>query len=218
MSSPLLNQRFNIPGIVSAAILSALAVFFELTSESVSLFTNPIWLVLLFIFFLLFADRPNGMEIRYMILVFAVSTGLFVVAQKTGKPLGEISLGSALGPRLGEVPILSGFLWLLPVLLTFSYTEKFSSSIYVRALLGGLFVLVASIFLCANAPFLDFIVWESGRPEILSYFTWFVGGFLFHFAGLQMQVSMKCSIAFPLFLIWLFSHVVLFIAPLIHMA
>jgi len=108
-----------------------------------------------------------------VILVFAVSTGLFVVAQKTGKPLGEISLGSALGPRLGEVPILSGFLWLLPVLLTFSYTEKFSSSIYVRALLGGLFVLVASIFLCANAPFLDFIVWESGRPEILSYFTWF---------------------------------------------
>jgi len=158
------------------------------------------------------------MEIRYMILVFAVSTGLFVVAQKTGKPLGEISLGNALGPRLGEVPVLSGLLWLLPVLFTFSYTEKFSSSIYVRALLGGLFVLTASIFLCANAPFLDFIVWESGRPEFLSYFTWFFGGFLFHFAGLQMQVQMKCSITLPLFLIWLFSHVVLFLAPLVRMA
>lgn len=178
--------------------------------------SSPLFLILLVLVFVLFTENQTRMEIRFQILVFVVGTGFFIVAERTGKPLGEISFGEALGPNLGQVPILAGLLWLIPVLFSFSFTERISPSIYLRSFIAGILTLIPAFFLCANAPFLDFMSWDIADPSLLSYFSWFIGGFLFHFAGLQMQIELKNPLANSLYLSWLCFHVIIFFARIIH--
>lgn len=213
MKFPILDQRKLVSGNIIAGILTIAAIFLELYSGVFSSISNPAYLLLLLLLFGLFAEKPEGLELRYVILLFVVGTGLFVVAERTGKPLGEISFGDALGPRLGQVPVLSGLLWLIPVVFSFSLTRKTTENIYLRALLGAVLVTVPAIFLSFNAPYLDFIHWENILPTAGSFLVWFIGGFLLHFAGIQMQVKLENPMAMTLYLCWISFQAILFLVP-----
>lgn len=195
------------------AVITITTILIELFAGTISGISNPAYLLALLVIFGLYSDRLSGMEMRYMVLLFVVGTGLFVIGERTDKPFGEISFGDALGPRLGQVPLLAGLLWLLPVVFSFPLTAKWSENIYLRALLGALLVTIPAVALSFNAPYLDFIHWENLRPTLGSFLTWFVGGFLLHFAGMQMQVKLENPIAMSLYVGWISFQIILFLVP-----
>ena len=173
-------------------------------------FIGSILMAGLLVIYALYSDRLTGMEIRFSILVFAIGLGIFVVAEKSARLFGEFSFGFGLGPRMGETPVLSGLLWLVPVLFSFSWTAKLTANIYLRSAIGAVLVTVPTIFFSYNAPLLDFMHWGDMRPPASSFLTWFLTGFFMHFAGHQMQAKMENPLAIMLYAAWLLFHVALF--------
>jgi hypothetical protein len=115
--------------------------------------------------------------------------------------------GIIFGPSLivfnNQLGILSGLLWLIPVMTTFQFSGKYAENIYLRSFLGAALVLAASILMLQTSEYTMLLFW---RQEIMSWkavVIWLVIGFFFHFAGNQMQVKMTNPIAFRLFLTYL---------------
>ncbi len=210
MKFPLIREQFTVHAKIAIAVLGLCAVGATVVFPDYLKWTNHIFFLSLILTFSLFSRPLNSMEVRFIIMNFVVGVGLFMVAIKTGKLFGDFSFGDGLGFRAGEVPVLAGLLWLIPVLFSFHFTERISENIYLRALLGAVFISVPALFFSYNAPFLDIIHWGELQPPLSSFLVWFVGGFLLHFAGHQMQIRMENPMGFTLYLVWLGFNILLF--------
>lgn len=166
-------------------------------------FAAGTFLIGMAILLILFAGEASKSTAQFGVLVFVIGTAILLMAARFQALMDGIIFGPSLLVFNNQLGILSGLLWLIPVVTTFHFTGKYSENIYLRSLLGAALVLAASILMLQTSEHLMLLFW---RQEIMSWkavIVWFVAGFFFHFAGFQMQVKMANPIAFRLFLTYL---------------
>ena len=79
---------------------------------------TPINLMLQSILLFLVFPIAKKYSFGLFVLMFCIGYGVEYIGVKYGIPFGEYSYGNNLGPKLGDVPLLSGTNWALLVFVT----------------------------------------------------------------------------------------------------
>jgi hypothetical protein len=151
----------------------------------------------------LFSSETSKSTTQFGMLVFAIGTGVLLMAARFEGLINGISFGPALLIVNNQLGLLSGLLWLIPVLTTFRFAGRYSENIYVRSLLGAILVLAASVFMMQTSESLMILFWKRDIMPWKALLLWFVAAFFFHFAGHQMQITISNPISFRLFLTYI---------------
>jgi multidrug transporter EmrE-like cation transporter len=206
---PLLQSKHALIASIITGVIVVLCLVAIQLNLSISLYAGSGILVTCLMSYLLFAEEWSPAEIRYVILVFAVGTGVLTIAERNPMLLGSFSMGPGLGPFLGSLGLLCGLLVALPVLFTFPLTSRISDNIYLRSLIGALLVTVPAILISYNGEALAFFTWFDFVPSATGFIAWFVTAFFLHFAGQQFQVKAENPMALPLYIVWISAQVIL---------
>lgn len=206
---PLLEPKHSLAASILTGILSVLILIWLPLQLPGVLYCGSALLLLCLFAYLLFAGEWSSAEIRYVILVFAVGTGVLVVAERNPAMMGSFSMGEGLGPFLGSVGLLCGLLYALPTMFSFPLTARLTDNIYLRSLIGGIMVTVPAILISYNSNLLNFFTWFELVPSSTGFIVWFVVSFFLHFAGHQLQVKLENPIALTLYIVWIGTQVVI---------
>lgn len=209
MKFPLLQPKHSPAASILTGLLSVLILIWLPLQLPGVLYCGSALLLLCLFAYLLFAGEWSPAEIRYVILVVAVGTGILVIAQNNPAMLGSFSMDEGLGPFLGPVGLLCGLLVALPTLFSFPLTARLTSNIYLRSLIGGILVTVPTILISYNSEVLHFFTWFELVPSYSGFIVWFVVSFFLHFAGHQLQVQLGNPMALPLYIVWVGVQVVI---------
>ncbi len=159
--------------------------------------------------YLLFAGPWSPAQIRFVILVFAVGTGILVIGERNPAMFGSFSMGDGLGPFFGSVGMLCGLLVALPTLFTYPIAGNLTENIYLRSLIGAVLVTVPAILISYNGEMLSFFTWFEIFPAFTGFIIWFAISFFLQFAGFQLQVTLDNPMALPLYIIWIGAQLVM---------
>ena len=200
--------------LVISGIMSGICLFINVRLTGGWPWMGMIEMAVLTITFGLFASVSHPNQLRFGILVYALSTGVLVIAKSHPALMGEFEFQPSLGPFANNVGLLCGLPWFLVIMLSFPLAARLSEKIYLRALLGGILVAVPSYFIMANGEMLNFFYWPSGAIPVQAYILWFGTGFLSHFAGHLLQVRSDNAAGAGLYANWVVYLIVLFVAGL----
>lgn len=110
-----------------------------------------------------------------MALVFFGGFGLEVAGVKTGLVFGEYAYGGTLGPKLFEVPLTIGLMWLVLVYSSEMVLMPFIENKWIRIPLGAILMVGLDFFIEPIAIEFDFWSWAGGDPPLQNYIGWFAG-------------------------------------------
>jgi len=206
---PVLQPKYSLAASIISGILALSGIVWLQLNLPGCRYAGSALIAVGLITYLLFAGEWSPAEIRYVILVFAVGTGILAIAERNPAMFGSFSMGPGLGPFLGSVGLLCGLLVALPVLFSFPLTARLTDNIYLRSLFGGIMVTVPAILISYNGELLQFFTWFDFVPSASGFIIWFVIAFFLHFAGNQFQVKVENPMALPLYITWLTAQVVI---------
>ena len=111
----------------------------------------------------------------YMFATFCWGFTMEVIGVNTGQLFGEYSYGSVLGWKLLKTPLLIGVNWFLlsygtGMLVNFIFPQV---RIWIKVIIGALFMVFLDIFIEPVAIQYDFWFWELGHPPVRNYIGWF---------------------------------------------
>lgn len=129
---------------------------------------------------------------------------------KTGIIFGEYSYGTALGPKLMDVPLILGFNWFFMVYCSSQIAGYFKLPMVPTALLSGAIMTAYDLILEPNAIALGYWHWHSGSIPIQNYIAWFIAGSVFSLFYIYRSIRVHNSMA-----VFLFSIQVIFFSLLI---
>jgi hypothetical protein len=151
----------------------------------------------------LFSNESSRPTNQFIALTFVVGTGIILIAARFDLIMNGISYGPSLLPVNDQLGVLSGLLWLIPVVTSLRLTEKLSWNVYLRSLLGAVLVLAPSLFMLMSSDTQMLIFWDDYSVSVKAIIIWFVGAFFFHFAANQMDVQKSNPVATQLYFVYL---------------
>lgn len=152
---------------------------------------------------LLFLSEQNYM--RAFITFCVILIGGFVIEYigvHTGVLFGSYEYGKALGPGIGDIPIVIGVNWFCVVLASSALIYSIRLNVALKAILAGALSTGMDFLIEPVAIKLDFWSWEGGVIPTWNYVCWFGFASLFSFIYLSLTKS-KNKPAQALFVIWL---------------
>jgi putative membrane protein len=129
---------------------------------------------------------------------------------KTGIIFGEYSYGTALGPKLMDVPLILGFNWFFMVYCSSQIAGYFKLPMVPTALLSGAIMTAYDLILEPNAISLGYWHWHSGSIPIQNYIAWFIAGSVFSLFYIYRSIRVHNTMA-----VFLFSIQIIFFSLLI---
>lgn len=202
MKLPLIKQEHCTAGWIASIVVAGLCLAWNNSALQGAQFATGVFLLAMVALFGLFSGESTKGTVQAGILVFAVGTGILLMCARFHKLIGGITFGTSLVPVNNDLGILSGLLWFIPVFTSLRLAAKISDNIYLRALMGGLFVLVPSIFMMLTSESLNLFFWRQEVMTLKAIALWFVVGFFFHFAAGQLEVRHGNPIATRLYFTW----------------
>lgn len=137
------------------------------------------------------AESINKNFLIWFVITYIITFILEAVGVKTGMIFGEYAYGSTLGVKLFEVPLIIGFNWVLVILGSMVLASKFTSNIYLAALITGITSVIFDIILEPVAISLDYWQWSGGAIPLQNYIAWFVISFLSALFYKMMKIEYK---------------------------
>jgi putative membrane protein len=143
---------------------------------------------------------------RKNVLVFIIIglLGFFaeVVGVATGQVFGEYAYGKNLGFKILEVPVIIGVNWAVLSFICSGLADKIPlKSIYIKAGLGAVLMLLFDIFIEHSAPVFDFWAFEAPTVPLQNFITWFVLAYIFNFAVLKLKSPGDLNICLNTYLV-----------------
>lgn len=149
-------------------------------------------------------SRPEGMDLRFIVLTLAVAFAFFILMNRfEAMSGGYFAFGKSLGFRLGEIPLLAIFIVAIPVLLTQNFIRNLPHNIYVRALAGSVLTGIPIAFVMYAGPLIDVLYWENLTPPPVVFVSVFVLSFFLSFAGIQLNFKAGTSFYREIYFAWI---------------
>ncbi len=203
MKLPILKAEYSTAATITSVVAGILCLawlYFRLPGFEYSTAGFLLFLTLMLFLFSSEASRPTN---QFIALVFVVGTGIILIAARFDLIMNGISYGPSLMPVNDQLGVLSGLLWLIPLLTSLRLSEKLSDNVYLRSLFGALFVLAPTLFMLMSSDSQMLIFWDDYSVSAKAIIIWFVGAFFFHFAANQMEVQKSNPIAAKLYFVYL---------------
>ena len=124
------------------------------------------------------------------------------VGVHTGLLFGDYNYGSALGPKIGEIPVVIGVNWFCIVVASGSVIHPLRINIIFKSILAGALCTGMDFLIEPVAIKLDFWSWENKLIPIWNYVCWF--GFATFFSFIYFRLGkLRNKPAQALFFIWI---------------
>jgi len=140
------------------------------------------------------------------VILFAIIAILGFTAEAigvaTGKVFGEYAYGRNLGFKVFEVPVIIGVNWAVLSFATSGLANEIPlKSVYIKAAVASLLMLIFDFFIEQSAPAFDF--WEFAMPEVplQNYITWFILAYIFNYAVLKLISEADTKICFHIYIV-----------------
>ena len=137
------------------------------------------------------------------VMIFVVGTGILMMANRFEALMGGIEFGPGLFPLNEQCGVLTGLLWLLPVITSRQISERFTENLYLRSLYGALLVLAPSVFMLLSATNLQLLYWSDEGVSLKAIVVWFIAAYFFHFSSDVLNVKSENAIATRLYFVYL---------------
>lgn len=124
-----------------------------------------------------------------------------LVGVKTGIIFGVYQYGTALGPKIADIPPLIGLNWLLLTYSTGIIARNAFEKLWVRVLFGALLMVVLDLLIEPMAIRFDFWTWMNGEIPIQNFFAWFVTAALMQTGFQTLDQKVTNPVAYPFYLI-----------------
>jgi len=167
---------------------------FSVTLPYMLLFT-PVILLL----FGLLALYPAWLEgnrrlLIWILVTYAITLFLEIVGVKTGIVFGSYHYGPVLGLKVGEVPLVIGFNWVIVVLGFVRLSERITDSAVIGGLLTGALCVAYDYVLEPVAIGLDYWQWHGPVIPLQNYIAWFLiataAAWVYRFMHIRMQSNL----------------------------
>ena len=143
-----------------------------------------------YIFILLAVFYPIKKKSQIILFIAIAMAGFLfeAVGVATGKIFGEYAYGENLGYKIAGVPIIIGINW---AVLSFVCAELanfiLKKSIFVKAFLGSVLMLIFDFFIEQSAPAFGFWAFELSPVPLQNYITWFILAYAFNWVVLKLK-------------------------------
>lgn len=137
-------------------------------------------LFVLIIVIMLFFPLENTKKVLTFLSIGFLGFFVEYLGVNFGYFFGTYAYGENLGPKFFGVPWLIGANWALLVFVTGCIANKFLENVWLKALLGTVFMLFLDVFMEKIAPIFDFWEFKGGIAPIENYLAWGAFAFLFH--------------------------------------
>lgn len=159
------------------------------------LWLTPFQLMSSMVLILIFHRGWNDDFPIFATAAFWIGFGSEIIGIHTGYLYGDYVYGSALGPKLWEVPIVIGVNWFVLVYLTGTVFHKSISNDYYAALLGAVSMTALDYVIEPVAVGLDFWSWKFDIIPPENYLGWFLVAFLIHLIYRKAKFEKENSLA-----------------------
>jgi putative membrane protein len=176
-------SRYTLPAAVAVLVIFHAVGFWGLLfSEDPGYFQTLTPFNLLLTNFLLFSfhRRWNASFLIFAIVVMVAGFLAEVVGVHTGLLFGNYRYGASLGVHLWEVPLLIGLNWLMLVYATGHIANYTRLHWLLKAVLGGVLMVVLDFFLEPVAMQFDFWQWKDGHIPLSNFSGWLLLAILLH--------------------------------------
>jgi hypothetical protein len=151
----------------------------------------------------LFSTETSRNALQMTVMIFVVGTGILMMANRFEALMGGIEFGPGLFPLNEQCGVLTGLLWLLPVITSRQISERFTENLYLHSLYGALLVLAPSVFMLLSATNLQLLYWSDEGVSLKAIVVWFIAAYFFHFSSDVLNVKSENAIATRLYFVYL---------------
>ena len=156
--------------------------FFGILSDQKDFFLSSSPYVLTLTLFLLVVN--NSIDKKFLtrlFFIFLLGLSVEVIGVNFSFFFGEYKYGANLGVKIFNVPIVIGFNWVLLIILTGNFANRFfPRSIIGKVLFGSTMMILLDLLIEISAPKLDYWEFTSNPVPLSNYFWWFIFSILFH--------------------------------------
>ena len=156
--------------------------FFGILSDQKDFFLSSSPYVLTMTLFLLVVN--NSIDKKFLtrlFFIFLLGLSVEIIGVNFSFFFGEYKYGANLGIKIFDVPIVIGFNWVLLIILTGNFANRFfPRSIIGKVLFGSTMMILLDLLIEISAPKLDYWEFTSNPVPLSNYFWWFVFSILFH--------------------------------------
>ena len=145
-----------------------------------------------------FEEKKTPAYILLIVLTFLAGYFVEVAGVITGVIFGEYSYGATLGFKLWEVPLAIGLNWAVLIYATGLLSDKLPIPKGMRAVVGGLLMVLLDLLIEPVAIKLDFWSWASESIPLQNYVAWFVISFVLHLLYQVLPFSKNNQLAIRL--------------------
>lgn len=203
MKLPVFKEGSATSGWIVSLLLAVLCLLWRNLAWPGWEYSTGIFLAGIALLLVLFSAETSRSASQMAVLVFVVGTGILLMASRFPALMNGITFGPSLLPVNGQLGILSGLLWSIPVFTSLPIASRYTENIYLRALLGGLLVTVPSIFMMLSSERQLLIFWKQEVMPVKAVLIWLIAGFFFHFAIHQRGNQPRNPLAERLYFTWL---------------
>ena len=156
--------------------------FFGILSDQKDFFLSSSPYVLTLTLFLLVVN--NSIDKKFLtrlFFIFLLGLSVEIIGVNFSFFFGEYKYGANLGVKIFNVPIVIGFNWVLLIILTGNFANRFfPRSIIGKVLFGSTMMILLDLLIEISAPKLDYWEFTSNPVPLSNYFWWFIFSILFH--------------------------------------
>jgi putative membrane protein len=153
--------------------------------------------------FLLFISEKNYLRTAATFIVILLGGfAIEYIGVHTGVLFGNYEYGAALGPKIGNIPIIIGVNWFCIVVASSALLYSLKINIVIKSILAGALCTGMDYLIEPVAIKLDFWDWENGIIPLWNYACWFGFSIVFSFVYFSLAKA-RNKPAQSLYFIWI---------------
>ena len=199
----------------AAKILLGAIYFFGFLGLSIPALRTSVVLLtpftLLITAIVLFAFHRDWRLSFFFFIAIAYLTGYFVevVGVASGQIFGHYQYSDVLGPKVLNTPLMIGINWLLLIYASGSTIAALQWSIWGKAALAALLVLLIDVALEPAAIALNFWSWKGNVVPMQNYLSWYIISFLLLFIFYKLPFEKRNPLSFYIYILQILFFVLL---------
>ncbi len=158
-------------------------------------------LILSFVVMLLARKKQFLPFLLFLIGCFTVGIAVEWIGIHTGYLFGEYKYGTNLGAKISGVPWVIGLNWGLLIVTSASIINKFTTTIFVKAVLAALLMTGLDYLMEPVAVESNFWKWKNGSIPIYNYVCWFLVSLPLQLVYFKFKLAETNKVFTTLFLI-----------------
>ena len=133
--------------------------------------------------------------IVFCLSVFLVTLIIAAVGLHTGKIFGSFRYGRALGPKVMDVPVVMGFIWLILVYCTGLMVKNLNFHYLLKAGIAAAMMVMFDVILEPVAMKLGMWGWQNKRVPVINYVAWFFISYVAVLTLLHLKAKLRNELA-----------------------